>query len=948
MACRITYDGKEYTEEEFFAYLASGGLQEIVDKGLYSPSDGKPIPRGKGYLSPKERENLEKIGKEVGLNFREVQNIYNKYGDKGKDLSEIDVNDFNSAQEKRDESKMRSFSERVSEAPEYQNAKEQIEENPDSYYRQQNLESAKKKVEEMTPEERVEAMSALGRMAELESNSNLGVLAALYELEEMRLRGEDVTPLVEKISKSLTTMGQLIRQAAEFNKSTPEGLVLMVEKMLEKGDRYLTPEQKENLLKQAGEYLDVSRRLNAQKKNTQIDFTEENLGKIQELENEQVSKYKAFSDSVQDVTPKGIWDTLGMIVQGNLLTPKSLIVNIAGNLINELKNLPQDILLTLMNAPFKDKKIKKDIPVYAYAFKKGGNAFIDAFKDSMKGTQKTDILKGEVKQGFRPLRSLYQAISGEGLPVTSKGKKSMNDRIQKAIEGTFGIPAEIFFRSLYILDKPFLEYARAKGVMERARLKDLTGPELEKFLMFPDDKTKQEIDKEAAKAVFQEDSYISKGATSIINSMNRWLGSIPLMGNFFKFILKTTVPYVKTPSNIISQTLDYSVPAISIAKAFSAAKRQDYRNFQIYSAKALMGAMMYGAASTLFKSGLLSGAPDDEEKKKDMAYVNFPPNSLNVSGLKRMMDGGDPSVQPSDEFIDYSKLGIGGTIFSIVANTKKEEFKKEKKGLSKNIDDMSSFLFSFFSTLPASAQYSLEQSFLSGTNTFLEAVKDGEYEKWYEKMFGAISSIPLPNTLAAANRAYIEYMPQLRTPVRADEDFLRNLENIIRMKTFTTSSIPVRRDNFGRPVRQTSLGYNSFISQFLDFTNAKKNSASEIDNSIYRLYLNTDNADVYPSRPSQTMKIDGKTLPMSPEQYDKLLALEGAKKMEYANLLIKSQAWKDQEKEIAKSNSPTEKKRLYTALVKKLNNAYDKVSESPDVKKLKNEIEIELINKYLK
>jgi hypothetical protein len=90
--------------------------------------DGKPLPKGvrglrteteereasaqlrtekeevKPELTPAEKTNLESVGEQVGKNFREVQNVYAKYGE-GKPLSEITAEDYRKAQEKREASK---------------------------------------------------------------------------------------------------------------------------------------------------------------------------------------------------------------------------------------------------------------------------------------------------------------------------------------------------------------------------------------------------------------------------------------------------------------------------------------------------------------------------------------------------------------------------------------------------------------------------------------------------------------------------------------------------------------------------------------------------------------------------------------------------------------------------------------------------------------------------
>ena len=72
------------TQDEFLAWLATG------DNLAKTKELTAPPTQVKGELSEGDKANLEQIAKEVGKNFREVQNVYSKYGE-GKPLSEITV-----------------------------------------------------------------------------------------------------------------------------------------------------------------------------------------------------------------------------------------------------------------------------------------------------------------------------------------------------------------------------------------------------------------------------------------------------------------------------------------------------------------------------------------------------------------------------------------------------------------------------------------------------------------------------------------------------------------------------------------------------------------------------------------------------------------------------------------------------------------------------------------
>jgi len=82
-----------------------------IDPAIYIDPESKYLKTSKndqnlekGELSEAEKANLENISAETNVNFREIQNVYTKYGE-GKPLSEITIEDYQEAQKKREDSK---------------------------------------------------------------------------------------------------------------------------------------------------------------------------------------------------------------------------------------------------------------------------------------------------------------------------------------------------------------------------------------------------------------------------------------------------------------------------------------------------------------------------------------------------------------------------------------------------------------------------------------------------------------------------------------------------------------------------------------------------------------------------------------------------------------------------------------------------------------------------
>lgn len=74
--------------------------KNILSKSLQSTPTAEE--KVSGGLTQEEKTNLENISKDAGVNFQEVRNVYNKYGE-GKPLNEITLEDYQKAEEKRQE-----------------------------------------------------------------------------------------------------------------------------------------------------------------------------------------------------------------------------------------------------------------------------------------------------------------------------------------------------------------------------------------------------------------------------------------------------------------------------------------------------------------------------------------------------------------------------------------------------------------------------------------------------------------------------------------------------------------------------------------------------------------------------------------------------------------------------------------------------------------------------
>jgi hypothetical protein len=276
--------------------------------------------------------------------------------------------------------------------------------------------------------------------------------------------------------------------------------------------------------------------------------------------------------------------------------------------------------------------------------------------------------------------------------------------------------------------------------------------------------------------------------------------------------------------------------------------------------------MMGAAAATLIKNGLISGSADEDPKIRGLQYNQFPPNSVNISGLNRYMNGKDPAVQDGDHFVNLTKMGIIGAVLGVRTNVreKSEEISKENT----KSKQMAADLWASLIEIPA---YSLEQSFLRGTSSLLQAINDGQWDYWLTNTFQAVSSVPLPNTLASINRATRQYVPDLR-----GNNLEERLSNVIKNKTFETEDLPVKIDLWGKPILQNPEGTNGWIYQLFDITKSQNITTNPASHLIYNVYKKTQNADVVPSVPSRKLTVGGTKVELDDKQYEVFLRNVGA------------------------------------------------------------------------
>ena len=205
-------------------------------------------------------------------------------------------------------------------------------------------------------------------------------------------------------------------------------------------------------------------------------------------------------------------------------------------------------------------------------------------------------------------------------------------------------------RLLQLGDSPFRRMAQARLLTEAGQLAGQSAKATRVATRFPTEKTLSKIEQEAAEAVFQQDTALSRAALAISN-----LGKAGDKAGFARFVGKTIIPYAKTPANVIDELLDFSLPGWALTKVYSK-KERTIREVNMAWGKTLAGTVIGGTALYLSKQGILGGKPADSEKQRDLQYQTLPPRTINITALQRLAEGESTDLQPGDRVIALEKI----------------------------------------------------------------------------------------------------------------------------------------------------------------------------------------------------------------------------------------------------------------------------------------------------
>ena len=746
--------------------------------------------------------------------------------------------------------RLRGTSKRVASSSEYGRFKAEIINNPNNYIDRQKIADEKKALEEMSPQELVALMrgDALNNLAT--RNDDVGVLAGIELINRLQEEGNDIgiVSVLDQLAAVGTTAGRVLRHMAELKTSSPQGMASVIIKKAEGQGKILSEAQKKEILDATKEYMRAYRMVE--------DFMERGIAG-EDVENlfkraqEDLSNAERDLDTLANKYVEKSWAEIGQqLVQGNLLTMMSQARNVVYNVANILPKTVVDIMSMPTSKAFEllglhKEQRKLSLAGYLYAMRKFGAGTVEAMEQVITGREK-DMSEWRMSRGFMPIRSLMHAMSTD-LPEGQTMRDEFNQRAKLLVQGTFGIPAEAMFRLLSLGDVPFRRFAEGLELYNIGRGKGLEGEALAQFLKFPDKDSADVAATEGRKLTFQEPMGLARGSMWIIDNISRGMGQAfkNVKGfngeGFFKFLIRLNVPYVSTIANFTEETLVYASPVFGGGKMAIQMGNGEYTEASKTLTKVMVGQAVSTSALYLISQGLLSGSVDwEDDEKTNLMYDTFPPNSINVSGLRRLMNGGDPSPQAGDEFRSYQTLGVFGTIMGAYAHSTTPEAAKEMAEQPFSGNNALKKLFGFDNV--SVVAYMMDQSFLQGLNGITSVIAstsdpddfERAFFRYVETISKAFSSMFLPNVLSGVDQATREFLPDKR-----DKDLADRIKNHERERTFNTGGLPVKVNWKGERIEQAPVGGNQFAYYMFDATKKKEASQDEVSLNILNLYLDT-------------------------------------------------------------------------------------------------------------
>jgi hypothetical protein len=603
------------------------------------------------------------------------------------------------------------------------------------------------------------------------------------------------------------------------------------------------------------------------------------------------------------IMPRSLADDVVFAMQMNLMTSLSLLGNVAANIMfagPELAARQQAALVDRLVSAWggRARIIKgvsgRELKAIGATLRGSGKAIKDILRRGDAGDLKA-MGEGTGRE-WRPLKVWAEMMAGKMVRDAKTGRIPKSEVAARLLEGTSGLAATPIARGLKVGDFVFSAPAEAAALVQIGELMGLEGAALESFLANPPKEARAEAHKEALRTVFQESTKVSGAVNHSLNTLKNW----GIEGQVGYVALRTVIPFYKTPLNIGIRSMQY-VPVIGMLSVVARAREGDAKGVRLGLARQVVGAQIMGAVGFMAAIGVLFGMPDDE-KKRSIAQGTTGTNRLNLAGLRRAlarMAAGNWDIEavkaaaqwkPGDETMGFNYMGMPGLFASMAANTKLavESSEDSKNPFTRDRSTLTAYMVEASLNVPNAM---IEMAMMKGAYTALDAFAKKRPKKLVANMVTTVAGVGLPRTIEAAQDAIWTWAPETSMKHMTTGEMI-NAALVQRIPSKAYGELPVKRDYFGRPVRNVAEGVNPWLAKMADVFQSGAVGGAAVDRELADVFNDTADVQSFPSIPERyyTTK-DGRQIVMTVAEWSKHIRNVGAARLGILEEQRKAAGW---------------------------------------------------------
>ena len=351
---------------------------------------------------------------------------------------------------------------------------------------------------------------------------------------------------------------------------------------------------------------------------------------------------------------------------------------------------------------------------------------------------------------LKRLRGLYNKES-----LQYEGDYKLKEAAKDLLEGTSGVAAGINFDLLTTTDRPFRQAVMTSEASGMARRLGIAGLDHEKFVNLPQKgiekwarenisdpaaraqkikELKEELTDSVAEGLLEADVKI--GSANITKGANRALNWMAKTSPTMSILVHGIAPFVRIPLNFAAVTFKLANPEMSGISFLYNASRGNTKKAAIDFSIFATGATLAYAGAQLYNMGVIQTTDSPQTKAQRLSGELGRAGSINLSKLKRMLNGGSAETMPGDDIRRLDRFGLIGV--ALLNEADKQEALKKKNLLTGKVS-FADKMITRFTQLPISLAYTLNQTFTKNIGALIDGLMQGgnKAEKFLQNVFSS-------------------------------------------------------------------------------------------------------------------------------------------------------------------------------------------------------------------